>query len=147
MIKVTSSVEIEHDPNEVFQYIADPENNPQWQSGMKSCKWESKHHNWIGSTYIQEASFLGKEIESTFEIIDFQQGYMIKGQSISGTFPITFTRIVESTSNGCKVTAIVEGDPKGVFKIAQPLMTWMVKYSVEKDYQKLKSMFENENSD
>ncbi|MDH3651559.1 MAG: SRPBCC family protein [Saprospiraceae bacterium] len=139
---MSTSIQINRDPSTVFHFIADPENNPKWQSGMKSCQWSSRKPNWLGSIYVQQANFLGKEIESTFEIVEFKGGQMIKGRSISGTFPITFTRIVEGAATGCQVTAIIEGDPKGVFKIAKPLMTWMVKHSIEKDYQKLKELME-----
>ena len=46
----------------------------------------------IGSTYAQVASFLGMEVENSFEVIEFEPGRMVKAASISGTFPITFTR-------------------------------------------------------
>ncbi len=71
---------------------------------------------------------------------------MVKATSTAGSFPITFTRIVEPAGDGsqARVKAIIEGDSSGFFKIAEPLMKRMVQRSVEGDYQRLKMIFEEE---
>ncbi len=45
---------------------------------------------------------------------------MVKATTLESTFPFTFTRMVEPFEGGSKVRAIIEGDPKGIFKIAEP---------------------------
>ena len=84
----------------------------------------------------------GRRIESTFEVIDYEPDRMIKATSTSGSFPITFTRMVESTDGVTKVTAIIEGDASGFFKLAQPLLARMVQRSVDGDYVNLKRVLE-----
>ena len=49
------SVEIARPAAEVFAYLADFENNPHWQQGMKTCRWKSETHG-VGGTHVQEAS-------------------------------------------------------------------------------------------
>ena len=144
MIKVETSVVIARPPNEVFAYISNFENNPQWQSGMQEAKFTSEGPLDVGSTYTQVAKFLGRRIESTFEVIEYQPNRMVKASSTSGSFPITFTRIVEPVGSGTKVTAVVEGDASGFFKLAEPLLARMVQRSVGADYANLKRKLETQ---
>ena len=66
----------------------------------------------------------------------------MKASSTSGSFPITFTRMVEPIDGGTRVTAIVEGDARGFFKLAEPLLARMVRRSVDSDYRNLKRILE-----
>ena len=143
MIQVKASVHINRSPKEVFAYISNFENNPKWQSGMVSAKFNSAGPLQVGSTYSQEARFLGRPVYSEFEVIEFEPGNLIKITSISGTFPITVTRIVEPEGDGgSQVMALVEGDASGAYRLAGPLLARMVKRSVQNDCRRLKSVLE-----
>ena len=83
-------------------------------------------------------------IVSEFEVIEYEPGHRIKAASTSGSFPITFTRIVEPGDKDALVKAIVEGDASGFFKLAEPLMARMVQRSVDSDYQNLKRILEQQ---
>ncbi|MEQ9078488.1 MAG: SRPBCC family protein [Sandaracinaceae bacterium] len=143
-IDITSSVIVRRPPAEVFALIADPENNPRWQKGMKSCRITSEGPFELGATYAQEARFLGKKIETLFEVTAFEAGRMIEITSTSGTFPIQVRRSVEPVPEGTRVRARVQGDPTGVFALAKPLMKRMVKSSVDGDYARLRSLLEGD---
>lgn len=143
MIRVETSVHIERNPDDVFDFISNFENNPRWQSGMVSAKFISQAPLRIGSTYSLVAKFLGRPVISTFEVIEYEPNRMIKAASTSGSFPITFTRIVTPHNNGTLVSAIIEGDASGFFKLAEPILGRMVQRSVEGDYRNLKQILEN----
>lgn len=141
MIRVTSSIEVARPADEVFAFIADAENNPRWQGGMRSCRWVTAAPIRVGSTYTQQARFLGRDIDSTFEVTDLQPGRSITIRTIESTFPIQVTRSAEPTGdNRARVSAVVEGDPAGVFRIATPLLRWMVQRSVRADYRRLQQL-------
>jgi len=142
MIKIVTEVEINRSSDEVFAYISNFENNPKWQSGQISAEFTSDGPLRVGSTYDQAAKFLGRTIVSEFEVLEYEPGHIVKASSTSGSFPITFTRIVEPSSEGAAVKAIVEGDSSGFFKLAEPLMARMVQRSVDADYQNLKRIME-----
>ncbi len=143
MLKIEVEVFIKRPSQEVFDYISNFENNPNWQGGMVSAKFTSEGPLQIGSTYVQEAKFLGRPVHSDFEVIAFEPGRMVKATTRSGSFPITFTRMVEPKDGGTQVKAIVEGDASGVYKLTEPLMTFMVKRSVSGDYKNLKAILES----
>ncbi len=143
MIVVTIEKNIQRQAQEVFDYIANPENNPEWQGGMKKCTIVSPGDLGVGTIYEQEAEFMSKPILTTFKITQFEAGHLIKGESIESTFPITFTRMVQSGQHGCHVKAIVTGDPKGVMGWFPFLTRWMIKRSIGRDYRVLKQLLES----
>lgn len=136
------SIHIARPANEVFAYLSNFENNPIWQSGMISATFTSEPPLRVGSTYDQVATFLGRDIITSFEVIEYEVDKKVKAHSVSGTFPITFTRQVEEAEEGSHVTALVEGKPNGFFRLLGPLLRPMVRKNIERDYQKLKQILE-----
>jgi len=139
MIRVEISVFIRRPSEEVFAYLSNFENNPQWQSGMVSARFTIQGPLGVGSTYAQEARFLGRPVHSQFEVIEYEPGRLVKATSTGGSFPITFTRMVSQVEGGTQVEAIIEGDATGFTRPAEPLRAWMVRRSREGDYNNLKS--------
>lgn len=143
MLQVTSGCVVRRDPEDVFAVLSDFEQNPTWQNGMVECTFLTEPPLRVGSRYRQRARFAGRDIHSTFEVIELEPGRRVKATTIEGTFPITFTRSVEPHGEGTRVRAIVEGDASGVFRIAVPIMRAMVKRSVDRDYARLKELLES----
>lgn len=134
------SIEINRPAGQVFAYVANFENNPAWQGGMRACKWTSDEVMVAGATYVQEASFMGRRIETHFRVTEFEAGRSISIESTQSTFPIQVTRRVEPTGEqSCRVTAHVRGQPTGFLKLFTPL----VKKSIKKDYLALKNKLES----
>jgi hypothetical protein len=52
--------------------------------------------------------------------------------------------VVEPIEGGTLVTAIIEGDASGFFKLAEPLLARMVQGSVNADYANLKYILETQ---
>jgi len=140
-MQTRTRIEIERPAASVFAYLADFENNPAWQGGMHACRWTSEPPLRVGSTYAQEASFLGRPIQTTFEVVELTPGRSVTIHSVVSTFPIQVTRSVEPLSDGrCRVTAEVSGQPPWYFRL--PGMAGMVSRSVKKDYATLKAVLE-----
>lgn len=137
-VDIVVTVDIDKDPDEVFNFLADFANNPTWQSGMQRCSWTSDDPGAVGSTYAQSARFMGREIETRFVVTE-RSARSISIESTKSTFPIQVTRSVEQTASGARVVAHVRGQPTGLMKLFSPL----VKKSVQKDYKKLKALLES----
>lgn len=143
VIEVTAGVDIDRPADEVFTFLADFENNPIWQRGMRSARFTSEPPLRVGSTYDQQATFLGKQVVSSFEVVDLEPGRSVTITSTAGTFPITVTRSVEGIgSDRTRVSALVRGDVSGVFRLAAPLLHRIVQHSVRGDYARLKRVLE-----
>jgi uncharacterized membrane protein len=143
MIKVTADVDIERPLPEVFAFLEDVENNPKWLQGMKSCRWTSKPPVGVGSTYDQEARFLGKDIVSSFEVTEHVPNQQITIQTTRSSFPLLVVRTTTAVASGrTHVHETVAGAPKGFYRLAQPVLRLMVQRSVRRDYSRLKQLLE-----
>jgi uncharacterized membrane protein len=143
MRPVTVTVDIERPPEDVFGFVSDFENNPRWQRGMRSCRWTSPAPLAVGSTYDQLARFLGKDVASSFEVVEHEPHRWVKITSTAGPFPITETRIVAPRGGtGSTITAVVEGEGAKFFRFAGPLLRPLVERSVRGDYRRLKRLLE-----
>lgn len=136
-------VDVGSPANEAFAFVSDFENNPRWQRGMRSCRWTSPPPHGVGSTYDQTARFLGRDVVSSFRVVEHLPGRRVRITSTSGPFRITETRTVQPLGEGrAHVAAIVEGDAGGFFRIAGPLLRALVARSVRGDYARLKRLLE-----
>ena len=141
MIETVTTIEVDRPAADVFAFVADMENNPDWQTGMKSCKWTTDPPIGVGSRYDQLASFMGKIITSRFEVAEYVPGECIRIVTYESTFPLDIVRKVDPLGvDRCRVTAIVSGEQAGVFKIFGPLLSKMVAASVRKDYARLQDL-------
>jgi carbon monoxide dehydrogenase subunit G len=145
MIHVTAEVDIARAGAEVFDYLAEVENNTEWLSGMRSCRWTSQQPIRVGSTYAQVSQFLGREIRTSFEVTAYEPGHMVTIESRHGSsFPITVTRRVDATGAGrCHVTETVDGDASGFYSIAAPVLRRVVQRTIRRDYVNLKRLLES----
>jgi carbon monoxide dehydrogenase subunit G len=142
-VRVESGVDVARPPAEVFAYISNFEHNPEWQGGMVDARFTTKGPLRVGSRYDQVAKFMGKRIDSSFEVVEYEPDRLVKATTTSSSFPITFTRKVEPAGDGTRVTAIVEGDASGFFRLAEPLMRRKVQKSIDADYENLKRILED----
>ena len=145
MIHIEVEVDIWRPPEEVFEYLQEVENNTRWLSGMRSSRWTSPPPVRVGSTYEQVSQFLGREIHTSFEVTKHQPGHLVTIESREGSsFPITVTRMVRPNADGgTHVTEIVDGDARGFYSVASPLLKRIVERTIKRDYGKLKRLLEN----
>ena len=141
-MEIRINIQIEAKSDDVFAYISNFENNPKWQDGMISCAWITKPPLKVGSKYVQKAKFLGKDVDTVFEVIAYKEGEMVQAKSIQSSFPIIFKRSVRPLKNGTEVEAFITGDPSGFYKLAMPLMKLLVNKTIKKDYKNLKKILE-----
>ena len=131
--------DVELPAEQVFEFFADPTNNPLWQEGMVSCEWTSDSPTGVGSTYSQIARFMGRDVESTFEVTAFEPGRRIAIKTVKSTFPIEVDRRVEpKDENSCQVSASISGGPSGILAtVFGRGMETAARKSIERDYDRL----------
>jgi hypothetical protein len=143
-VDLAAAQTIERPADVVFAFVADATNNPRWQQGMRSCAWTSPPPIGVGSTYRQEATFLGRPVKTEFEVVAHEPGRSVTIQSTSGPFPIRVTRSVTPVDGStCRVDAAISGDPGRFFRLAGPLVQRLAQRSVTADYRRLKALLED----
>ncbi len=144
MVNVEVSAVINRPIEEIFEYMSNPENDSQWQSGVLESEQTSKGPMGVGATSREVRKFMGRQIESTLEITEWKPNQIIKQKSTSGPMALDISVAFESVEGGTKVTLGGEGDTGGIFKLADPLVARLAKRQLEADVANLKDMMESQ---
>ena len=142
-VKTETSVVINRPIEAVFEFMADPKNDMQWQSGVLESRRTSEGPMGVGTIEEQEAQFLGRRIKSTFEVTEYELNRKIKYKATSGPIPVEAEYILDSLAEGgTKVRFVAEGDVGGFFKLAEPLVGRTFKRQWEANLATLKDLLE-----
>ena len=127
---------------EVFDFMTNPANFAQWQSGTKSAKWASEGPVGVGSIFHSVGQLLGREMKMDLEITQWDPPNVwgIKG----GSGPMKFEGVskFESKDGGTLVIQTFEGEVGGFFSIAEGLAIKQLQKQIETDGNALKKLLE-----
>ena len=143
MIKIENSIVINKPVEEVFQFLANSENNPQWQSGTQEVKKTSEGPIGVGTTYLSVSKLLGRRLESIVEYTAYEPNKRVAAKATSGPIPFQFETTFEATAEGgTMVTTAGGGEVGGFFKLAEPVVSRMLKRQFTTDNANLKDYLE-----
>jgi uncharacterized membrane protein len=143
MMKVEKSVIIKKPVVEVFDYALNNENATKWQGGVVSMQMDEGPDNIVGSRYTEVRKFLGQELRTTMEITTFIKNVKWAAKVIKGPVPYEVTMSYAAVPEGTKITTVVEGEPKGFFKLAEAIVASTLEKSLEEDQNRLKVLLES----
>ncbi len=126
MVKSAESVVVARTPDEVFRYVADLRNEPNWHVDVASVPPATDRVPVVGKTYaLKFKPFMGKT-DGTFTAIAVEPGARVVYQAdFAGLQPrITYT--VEREGEGTRFTRAVEMQPRGLKVMMTPMMAIMV---------------------
>ena len=90
MIKIENSIVINRPVDEIFEFMANAENNPQWQSGTQEAVKTSEGPIGVGTTFTSVSQLLGKRLESVVEYTTYEPNKRLAGKVTSGPVPFQF---------------------------------------------------------
>jgi uncharacterized protein YndB with AHSA1/START domain len=141
MIKVEKSILIHKPVDEVFNFVTAEGNYTKFQAGVTEVI-ESGPRNTVGSQFTEVRKFMGQEMRTTLEITEFVPNKKWAAKVVKGPVPYNVMVTYEHSDGGTKYTTLVEGEPKGFFKIAENLVAGQLEKSLSEDELKLKELLE-----
>ena len=141
MIRVEASVVIDRPPEEVFAYATDPANAPAWQSSALEASVDGPLQ--AGATGREVRKFLGRRMESTMRVEEYEPPRRFALQVTSGPVPFHIQQTIEPAGEGSRVDVVMEGEPGGFFKLAEPLVERGVRRELEGNFATLKDILES----
>ena len=144
MPRIDHSIVINRPVEDVWAFMANPENDAQWTSGLVEATKISDGPMGVGAQIKDVRRFLGRQIESTLEITEWEPNKRSSMKSLSGPIRFNGTRTYESVEGGTRVTEAVEAEISGFFRLAEPLVVRMGKRQIEADYGNLKDLLESQ---
>jgi Polyketide cyclase / dehydrase and lipid transport len=141
-VDVTSRIEIATPRAEVAAYAADPDNATAWYVNIKSVAWRTGPPLAVGSRIAFVATFLGRQLEYTYEVREHVPGERFVMSASQGPFPMQTTYSWEDATGGTTMTLRNRGEPAGFARIAAPLMSRAMARANRKDLEQLKEILE-----
>ena len=142
MIKNENSVEINKPIEEVFEYVTNIDNLPLWAGPVTEAKQTSEGQVGVGTTQTQVAQLLGRRIESSLEVTEYEPNKKFTTKSTSGPIPIEIHYTFEPVAEGTRLETVGILDAGGFFKLAEPLVARTLKRQTEGDFKTLKELLE-----
>jgi uncharacterized membrane protein len=142
MARAEHSVVIEQPPDRVFAYLSDPGNLPKWQASALEATQEPPGAMAAGTRIRELRKFLGKRMESVMEVTVYEPGQEFSLKVVSGPIPFHVHQTFESLGAGTKIDVVIEGEPSGFFKLAEPLVVRAVGRELANKLETLKDILE-----
>jgi uncharacterized membrane protein len=137
------TVVVERPPDEVFRFLTDLSNVPEWQSGAVDVKAPEEPLG-VGTTYVEVLRFLGKRFEATLEVTEFEPGRRFALRTLTGPIPFRVRHTLEpvGSDGSTRIHVELEGEPGGLFRVAEGLVMRNARRQIEGDFATLKEMVE-----
>lgn len=128
---------------DVAGYAADPSHAPEWYANIASVEWQTPPPLAVGSRMDFVATFLGRRLAYTYEVVELVTDQRLVMRTSQGPFPMETT--YEWRALGEAQTAMRlrnRGRPTGFGRVAAPAMAAAVRRSTTKDLERLRRLLE-----
>ena len=146
MISNEKVITINRPVEEVFAYVSNLQNAPEWQDGLVEARRITKGPLGIGSQFKPVGKFMGRKLESGIEFVAYVPNKKITFKSISGSSPFEQSFLFENTAEGTKLTSRLELETPGLKGLAKPLIVSSIKREMDADFGDLKDVLESRGS-
>ncbi len=99
-MKVAQNVVINLPAGEIFAYVAEFENLADWSGAVIAVRKTPSGAIHVGTTVLITIRFLGRWVQSTYEVVECEPGHHITLKSIAGIAPCVFSFLFEPLETG-----------------------------------------------
>ena len=142
MVTFEFELTIDRPPEEVFDYLEDPQKVVQWQAWAVEIVQESEGPRGPGTRFRDVRKFLGRRIDSTVEFTDYDPPRTLGLKVSAGPIPFQIRQTLEPSGGGTHVKVHAEGEPGGFFKLAEPIVARAAERQMRGDFETLKDLVE-----
>ncbi len=141
-MRLEASAMIDRPVEEVFAFSTDIGNLALWAGPVTEAKQTSEGSPGVGATSTRVTQLLGRRFESDYEVTEYQPNSRYAAKTTSGPVPIVETLSFEGHEGGTRVTIAGDLEATGFFKLAEPILTRIVKRQLANDVATLKDLLE-----
>jgi len=143
MIDFTIETRIDRSPEEVFDYVTDPDKLPTWQTNTVSAVREDEGPMRVGSRLreIHRAPG-GKELESVVEVAGLERGRVFALEVVEGSLPVDLRITLDGEGTGTLMRFRGHGRPRGAMRLAAPVFQRVLRRQFASQCATLKQLME-----
>jgi dehydrogenase/reductase SDR family protein 12 len=142
-MRVEESIEINRPLQEVFNYVSDVGNYPEWMADALEVVKDTAGPPQQGDRFTLAIKSVGRRFETPYERTSYEANRRYTDRAVGGPVPNQrWDYTFEEVPGGTRLTRAVEAEPGGVLKLLEPLQKRAVKRQLRTDLQTLKDLLE-----
>ena len=138
MVRIEHEISLHNDVDELFSYIANPENNPIWDKNTNETGQISESAIGVGTTGQITSTFLGRSYETNFTYDVYDPPHLVSHQLTVGPMEMEMTNGLKELENGTQITLDLKVRFKGLKKLMEPFIARRMKKQVRENLEQLK---------
>ena len=142
MINLDFGALIDRPIKDVFAFVANPNNMSKWNSAVVSLEQVTPGDVGVGTKFKSVGEMMGRRIEGEMQVIAYEPDTKCGYQVNAGPMQVNLTLNFKTVGTGTKISLNAQGNPGGIFKLAEPVMAGRVKAMMEENLARLKSVLE-----
>jgi len=142
MINLDLGVLIDKPVKDVFAFVTNPNNMSKWNSAVVSMQQITPGAVGVGTKFKNVGEMLGRRIEGEMQVVAFEPDTKYGFQMNAGPMQVNVVLMFKTVGTGTKINLNAQGNPAGVFKLAEGVMQGRVKSMMEENLARLKAVLE-----
>jgi hypothetical protein len=141
-VDVLTRIDIARPRAEVATFAADPSNATTWYRNIQAVAWETQPPLAVGSRVRFRARFLGRTLEYTYEVHEYEPLERLVQGTTSGPFAMETTYTWADAPGGTVMTLRNRGEPEGVMRMLGGILEPAMRRANRADLARLKALLE-----
>ena len=142
MINLNISTMIYRPIKQVFNFMSTPENDFQWQYGTLASARLSEDISKIGTSFRSIGHLMGRRVESTFEVTEYELNRKYGFRSLSGPLQSQTSYTFEIASGSTKITVSTQANVVNFFQVGEGILEKKMKKQLKENLVMLKNILE-----
>lgn len=142
-LEIQEQLKIQADRKVIFTYMNDITNRPSYIPMLQEVILLDEGPIQVGSRYVEVATIAGRELKTTYQVLELNAPHKIRVQTVKSVFPIEATLLFEEQGAGTLLTMQLGIQLKGIYKLGAPVVRGIVQQQAVDILGRLKGIFEN----
>ncbi|HJR81957.1 MAG TPA: SRPBCC family protein [Anaerolineales bacterium] len=142
MINLNVSTMIYRPIHQVFDFVSTPENDVEWQYGTLTAAGLSEGASKPGSFFRSIGHLLGRRVQSTFEVTEYEPNRKYGFKSLSGPLHSQTSYTFEVASGSTRISISTQAHVVDFFQINERLLEKKMKKELKENLTLLKDLLE-----
>ena len=142
MINLDFGTLVDKPIKDVFAFVSNPNNMSKWNSAVVSLQQITPGAVGVGTKFKSVGEAMGRRIEGEMQVVTYEPDTKCGFQLQAGPMQMNLTMSFKTVGTGTKISLNAQGNPAGVFKLAEGMLVGRVKAMMEENLTRLKSVLE-----
>ena len=147
MFTVQTRTEINSDPNELFDFVADQTNAPRWQQGLAEVRRVTPGPPRLGSEHVFVRRFAGRRLEARNRYTRYEPPQLVEFEIPEGWLSGRASYLVEPRPGGSVLISTMTFGTRGHGRAIEGVLRRLLAHDAGRNHARLKALLEQARPD